>query len=133
MERAVFLTQELLDMRDQIRLSQNQIDQIHALINAVGAHYYDANFKSGDLAGALGISRRQLYRFLNRSFGCTPATFIREFRLKKAYQVIVSGKENRVKEVAAQTGHVKVAHFSKNFHAYHGILPSELIKLSRRV
>lgn len=128
----MFLTQELLDMRDQIRLSQNQIDQIHMLMNIVGSHYSDPSFKSADLANSLGISRRQLYRFLDRSFGCTPATFLRDFRLKKAYQVIVSGKENRVKEVAARTGHIKVAHFSKNFQNYHGILPSELIKLSRR-
>lgn len=73
------------------------------------------------------LSERQFYRKLNRLTGMTPNIFLREIRLKKAYELLISGKYNKVKEVAAIIGYKRVDYFSNLFAAKYKFKPLELL------
>jgi AraC-like DNA-binding protein len=70
------------------------------------------------------MSRPQLYRKLQILTGLSVQEFIKSFRLKKAAAFLRSG-EQRISDVAYQTGFSDPQHFSKSFKNQFGISPSQ--------
>ena len=87
----------------------------------------DSEFRVGQLACEIGISRSQLYRKLLQLTGDDPTTFIRNYRLKKAAQLLLSDAGN-VAEIAYEVGFSNLSYFSKSFKNLMGKLPSEYRK-----
>lgn len=75
------------------------------------------------LAEELSMSVSQLDRKLTRLVGVTPKQYIRDYRLKVAFEMLAEHQAN-VTEVAALTGFKNVSYFSTKFRQRYGYSPS---------
>lgn len=80
-----------------------------------------------DLAFEMAMSERQLYRLSKNLTGCTPAQLIKEVRLQKAYELLLSGSINKLDDVAKQVGFEDPNYFSRQFLERFGKRPVEFI------
>lgn len=81
-------------------------------------------FDVGRFCMQIGVSRSQLYRYITGITGLTPTEFIKEYRLKKAVELIET-KQDNIARVAFETGFSNPSYFSKCFKKRYGLLPSE--------
>jgi len=75
----------------------------------------------------LGYSKSQLYRKMISITGKSPNTFLKEYRLNKALNLLNKQLGN-ISEVAFETGFNSPAYFSKCFSEVFGVLPSNYAK-----
>ena len=85
-----------------------------------------ANYQAGRLAKLCGVSVRTLERHFKEQRAQSPQTWLNSLRMTKAQALILKG--NSVKEAAGMLAFKDASQFSKDFKAYHGILPSVLAK-----
>ncbi len=88
-------------------------------------HLSDRTLTIDKLAAAFGVSRRSLYNAFMPSEQ-TPHAFIQNARLDRARKLLgqSNGRKAPVAEVAQQCGFADPAHFSRAFHARHGLAPT---------
>lgn len=86
-----------------------------------------SELKVEKLSEEVGLSRVHLYRKIKTLTGLAPADFIRDFRLKRAAQLLQTRKL-KVAEVAYQVGFSDVHYFSKCFKKAYGMSPTALIE-----
>ncbi|TRX51183.1 response regulator [Fulvivirga sp. M361] len=94
------------------------------IVEVVENNLGEPNLTVEYLAREVGLSRVQLFRKLKNWTGLSPAGFIRDFRMKRAAQLL-SSKEVKVAEVAYEVGFQDVQYFSKSFKKIYGIGPKE--------
>lgn len=80
-----------------------------------------------ELAESLSISRSQLFRRLQKLTGKNISQYIREYRLKKALELLKNDVAS-ASEIAYQVGFSSPSYFNKSFHDYFGYPPGELKK-----
>jgi AraC-like DNA-binding protein len=83
-----------------------------------------AGFRPSELAELCQTSLRTLERHFQRNYGVTVSQWLRDFRLKQAYQSLQEGKT--VKETAYDHGYKQMSHFSREFKNQFGMSPSFL-------
>jgi AraC-like DNA-binding protein len=83
------------------------------------------SFNVNNLCMLMGKSRTQLYRKIISLTGKSPNDFIKEVRLRKAWDLLKSEKGN-ISEIALEVGYTNPSYFSKIFHKSFGCTPSEL-------
>ena len=91
----------------------------------VSENYTDELFGLPILCKKIHMSRSQIFRKMKALTGDSPSQFIREYRLKKAADLLKSGELN-ISEVAWEVGFKDPSYFSKAFRDTFGILPSEV-------
>lgn len=99
---------------------------INRLIDATESIWNDPNYDVGVFGKQVGLSRSQFYRKISSITGFSPNDFIKEFRLKKALNLIETQKGN-VAQIAFETGFNSPSYFSKCFQKRYGVLPSNLV------
>lgn len=82
-----------------------------------------ARFQSQNLAQQIGLSRRQIERYVKRHFGVTPQQWLRQLRMSRAVELM--REMHSVKEVAFALGFSQVSSFCHQFKAYHGMTCSD--------
>ena len=82
-------------------------------------------FSVEELASAVGMSRSQLHRKLTALIDQPPVEFIRNFRLRRAKEMLEAGVGN-VSEIGYAVGFSSPAYFSKVFRDAFGVAPSEV-------
>ncbi len=82
-------------------------------------------FSVEELAAAVGMSRSQLHRKLTALIDQPPVEFIRNFRLRRAKEMLEAGTGN-VSEIGYAVGFSSPAYFSKVFRDTFGMVPSEV-------
>lgn len=87
---------------------------------------FDTTFSTPELCKILAISRTSLHRKITQYSGKSISIYLREFRLKKAYELLQQEKK-MVSEVAYQVGFSDLAYFSKCFKSFYGISPSKVL------
>lgn len=107
-------------------LSPDDESFINRLIETTESIWNDPKFDVGVFGKEVGLSRSQFYRKVSSITGLSPNDFIREFRLKKALNLIENRKGN-VAQIAFETGFNSPSYFSKCFQKQYGILPSNLV------
>lgn len=80
-----------------------------------------------DFSRSLGYSKSKFYRKITSVTGKSPNSFLKEYRLDRALELMDKRNEN-VSEVAYETGFSSPAYFSKCFQESFGILPSHYIR-----
>ena len=93
----------------------------------VATHYSDEDFALPQLCRKVHMSRYQLYRKMQALIVTSPSHFIRQYRLKKAKQLLASS-DLTVSEVSWKVGYKDVAHFHKSYKAAFGIAPGAMGK-----
>lgn len=78
----------------------------------------------GVLARECGLSPSHFRHLFHRHFGCSPRTYVRRARLRKARELMV-GTAATLSEIAAQVGFETVHSLSRAFRAEEGLSPSE--------
>jgi len=92
-----------------------------------------SGFRVANLAAEIGVSQRQLERYVKRQFGSSPQRWLKELRMSKALLLIES--MDSVKEVAYSLGFKQVSHFCREFKTFHGFTCGEyaaVLALARR-
>jgi signal transduction histidine kinase/ligand-binding sensor domain-containing protein/DNA-binding response OmpR family regulator len=84
----------------------------------------DPKLNAEDLSREIGMSRVHLFRRLKKITGQAPSDFIRKIRLQKAAQLL-EGNTGFIKEIAFDVGFASLSYFSKCFHEFYGVKPSE--------
>lgn len=85
------------------------------------------NVSVTDLAYELAMSERQLYRLSKKLTGYTPAQLIKEIRLQKAHELLISGDIYKVEDVCRRVGYEKAGYFAQQFYERFGKRPSEFL------
>jgi signal transduction histidine kinase/DNA-binding response OmpR family regulator len=80
-----------------------------------------------DLAYEMAMSERQLYRLSKNLTGCSPAQLIKEVRLQKARELLLSGEIYKIEDVSKRVGFEKASYFSQQFLERFGKRPSEFL------
>lgn len=77
-----------------------------------------------ELAGRVGLSRRQLERVFIVNTAMSPAQAYNKLRLKKAYSLLKQSKAPLI-DVALDVGFANTSHFSRIFKKMYGLTPSQ--------
>ena len=95
--------------------------------NIVIGNIDDSEFDIDKLVNELGTSRTQLHRKMTALTGASASTFIRNIRLDKAREMLLTGHYT-ITQVLYSVGFNSPSYFSKMYKERFGILPSELMK-----
>ncbi|GAA4326296.1 hypothetical protein GCM10023115_39200 [Pontixanthobacter gangjinensis] len=106
---------------------QQSIDEkfIQRLTEILEANLEKEHFGVRELAAAAGVSRSQLHRKLKSINGQSTSQFIREFRLKKAMEMLQDNVAT-ASEIAYKVGFGSPTYFNTCFHQYFGYPPGEV-------
>ncbi|MDQ6902013.1 MAG: DUF4242 domain-containing protein [Bacteroidota bacterium] len=102
---------------------------LNLLMDFTEEHWSDVNLKAEDFCRPLGCSKSQVYRKMIRLTGKSPNTFIKEYRLSAALQLLHDHSRN-ISEIAFETGFSSPSYFSKCFQKRYGYVPSEYFSAS---
>ena len=110
-------------------ITLNSVDErfIQRIQETLDERLGDEQFSVEELAAAAGMSRSQLHRKLTALIDQPPVEFIRNFRLRRAKEMLEAGTGN-VSEVCYAVGFSSPAYFSKAFKEAFGMSPSELAR-----
>ena len=97
------------------------------IMKAINDHLDDDSLTMDLIASEVGLSRVHLNRKMKDLTGQTPHDFIRKVRLKKAAELLASGKMN-VSEVTYTCGFSSPTSFSALFKKFYGVSPSQYYK-----
>jgi TolB-like protein/AraC-like DNA-binding protein/Flp pilus assembly protein TadD len=105
----------------------NEQEFISKLTQITLDHLEDEHFGGKELALAIGMNRSTLYRKMQGITENNISQFIREIRLKKAFDLLQYDNLTAA-EVAYRVGFGSPAYFSKCFHDFFGFTPGEVKK-----
>ncbi|MCO6487743.1 MAG: response regulator [Phaeodactylibacter sp.] len=114
---------------DLTEIAFNSYDEklLRNVVAAIEANLGEPSFTVADLSREVGLSRVQLFRKLKSLAGLSPVEFIRDFRMKRAAQLLTA-KNVMVSEVAYEVGFQDVQYFSKCFRKAFKMTPSRFMK-----
>ena len=126
----------------ELHESENRNDALNTEINSITVEgerfvtqlmeytenvWTNSNTTVNDFHENLGYSKSKLYRTMMSIIGKSPNSFLKEYRLEQALQLLDKQNSN-ISEIAYNTGFNSPAYFSKCFQEIYGVLPSMYIK-----
>ena len=87
-------------------------------------NYSNPEFGAPQMQSELAMSKTQLNRKLKALTQESPRDLLRNFRLKRAAQLLVQ-KSDTVTQIAYQVGFTNLSYFAKCFRERYGVSPSE--------
>jgi transcriptional regulator GlxA family with amidase domain len=84
----------------------------------------EANFGVPELQALMAMSRTQLYRKIKALTDESPGEFMRNYRLKRAAQILSSHGDS-VTQIAYAVGFNNLSYFAKCFKELYGVAPSD--------
>ncbi len=108
-------------------LSPSDESFLSVLMSFIEKKWMSSDLKASHIYEHLAYSKSKLYREMVAKTGMAPNTFIREYRLNKALELIDKQMGN-ISEIAFDTGFSSPAYFSKSFLKTYGVLPSVYTK-----
>lgn len=99
---------------------------LNRLMDFIEKEWQNSDLKVEDFNRYMGFSKSQLYRKMMFLTGQSPNTFLLNYRLKRALQLLDKQKGN-ISEIAFETGFNCPSYFSKAFRKKYGIVPSDYL------
>ncbi len=137
LENRIQLLHRLIRRRESVRLDeielkredimQNRLDDefLSKAMQSVEAHLADTEFNVEALADAMCMSRANLHRRMKAQTDMSPTDFIRDIRLKKAAQLLLTQPEASISDIATRVGFATPKYFSRLFREKFGVGPKE--------
>lgn len=99
--------------------------------------YIEANWNQPILVETLvkisGISARTLYKGFEKTYGCSPMTFVKCMRLRRARDLLARPDDaTAVTAVALTCGFSNAGHFARDYRSEFGELPSDTLRRGKR-
>jgi YesN/AraC family two-component response regulator len=109
-----------------LAVSINSLDEqfLLKLAHAIEARISEAELSIEYLEKEVGMSHSQLYRKLKALTNQSPGEFLRNYRLKKAAEML-SQKQGNVSQIAYDVGFSNLSYFTRSFRQMYGVPPSE--------
>ena len=82
------------------------------------------------MAKELYMSRSTLFRSVDRELGMSPFQYIRQAKLEKAKELLISGKYNRFRDISEEVGYARADYFAMLFKEAYAIEPNDYLKTS---
>lgn len=95
------------------------------LTEEIESNLNNDQFGVDSLAQAVGMSRSSLHRKLQKAAGISTSQFIREYRLKRALEILKQ-EDITASEAAYRVGFSSATYFSTCFHKFYGYTPGEV-------
>ena len=105
-------------------ISESEEGFITDFMSFIDAKWRETDLKVDEFSTQLGISKSQLYRKMMALFGISPNSFLKNYRLNKAKELL-SKQVHNISEIAFETGFSSPSYFSKCFLKKYGIKPSD--------
>ncbi len=114
---------------DPKEITVSSLDQsfLESVMQLLEERFSDPEFGASRMQNALFMSKTQLHRKLKALTDYSAGELIRNFRLKRAGQLLLQSGGN-VSQVAYDVGFSSLSYFTKRFKELHGISPSEFVK-----
>lgn len=112
--------QQRIPLRHMLGSNQPKLMEIVSLMEA----NLEEPIGLDELAGYVGVSRRQLERLFQKYLNCSPSKYYLKLRLIRARQLLKQTSMSII-EVASACGFISTPHFSKCYRAHMGIPPRE--------
>lgn len=118
----------ILMMSDGVPRDKTDEEFFGKLLQEILRNIEDEDFNIDQLASAMNMSRSNLHRRVKAVTGQTPNDFVRLVRLRRAAELLRSGR-HRVKEVCMMVGFHSLSYFSKAFCKQFGVLPKDFVRM----
>lgn len=126
---------ELYESENQNNTIPSEINSLHVqeekfvvqLLEYIEENWSHSNMTVSDFHKNLGYSKSKLYRTMMAILGKSPNSFLKDYRLSEALQLLDKQNSN-ISEIAYKTGFSSPAYFSKCFQEQYGMLPSKYVK-----
>ncbi|MCA0932497.1 response regulator [Lutimonas saemankumensis] len=123
--KKTFINQRSTEISN-IELSSLDENFLSKVVRIIEKNIDDSNLNVKSLSDLAGMNHTNFYRKIKGLTGQTANDFIRSIRLKKAAQLMESGKYN-VKEVMYKVGFSNSSYFSKSFKKMFGVSPKDYV------
>ena len=100
-----------------------QVEFIRRMVSIIEENIDRENLGSSFIADRLAMSSRQFYRKFKEVSDCSPAEFIKNYRLEKAATLLLG--DMPIKEVIVEIGITSRSYFYREFTARFGMTPSD--------
>jgi len=98
----------------------------------IDSRYPDSRLKVEDIAKHFYIQQRYLLKIFKEGVGMSVSDYLVEIRMQKAKELLASGRNLQITNIAESVGYADPAHFSKSFKKHTGLSPSEYEATRRR-
>jgi len=106
-------------------LTNSEVEFTYRLFSIIEQNIAKDTLNVSSLSELIGISRPQLYRKIMALTDKSPQHLIRDYRMRKAWELLKSKKAN-VSEVAYKVGFSSPSYFGKTFQKEYGFAPSKM-------
>lgn len=102
--------------------SEVQHNITQKIVRTVTSNLVNPDFNVTKLSEIVAMDRVTLYRFLKRVKKCTPHEFIEHTRFEYAKELL-RNENNKIKDIAVDSGFADNRHFSTRFKKKYGMTP----------
>lgn len=122
------LKQHFTDLENKVdpsKVATTSLDQkfLEKLLEVLEEEHSNPQFGVPQMQETMAMSKTQLHRKLKALTNESPGELLRNFRLKRAAQLL-SSKSDSVTQIAYQVGFNNLSYFAKCFKALYGVSPS---------
>jgi CheY-like chemotaxis protein/AraC-like DNA-binding protein len=116
------------DAEQEMALANGDDDKVIETLEAfVLRRIFDQKIAVSELAEAVAMSERQLYRKLSSINGMSPGELTMEVRLQHARKLLLSGRIVKLSQLAMEVGIGTPAYLSKMFYERFGKRPMDIV------
>lgn len=125
LSQAIFLlhARSANDFRPLSAREERNLERIRQMLMFIDAHYRD-DLSVGVLASVLDISESEVMRSFHNMLGITPIQFIKNYRIRKAAELLLS-TDKKIVDIAIDCGFQDMSYFARAFRETKGITPTD--------
>ncbi|MEK5027577.1 AraC family transcriptional regulator [Paenibacillus sp. FSL M7-1046] len=132
--RSHILFQELLYhiLQDAHVVQAKDSDAALEYVKTYIEQHYQEELSIEQLAKVAGVSSRHFMRLFKKRYGCSAIDYLAAFRITQAQQLMRTGGEYRLKDIARHVGYPDDLYFRRKFKQISGLPPAAFMRNSKQ-